>query len=72
MVAMPTLRRADDSAAAEADRGKISVAQRRAPAAARAGIVEHEFTGVGGHNWQFAGTAFERILPQLAAELGIR
>jgi S-formylglutathione hydrolase FrmB len=59
-------------AAGADDHNKIPVAQRMAVAARRAGIGTHEFTGTGGHNWQFASTAFQRIAPDLFHDLGLR
>ena len=58
-------------AAGSDDPRNLAIARRFAATARRAGIVTHEFTGIGGHNWQFASAAFERILPELARELGI-
>jgi S-formylglutathione hydrolase FrmB len=55
-------------AAGEADPRKAVVARALAADAARAGITEHEFVGVGGHNWQFASAAFARILPELCQQ----
>jgi len=47
----------------------VAIAQRFTVAARNAGIHASEFTGVGGHNWQFASAAFARVLPQLIPEL---
>ncbi|MFG2041565.1 alpha/beta hydrolase [Dactylosporangium sp. NPDC048998] len=58
------------AAGADDPRG-IVAAHQLAQAAAAAGATSHEFTGDGGHNWQFAGTAFAQVLPQLAQDLGI-
>lgn len=58
-------------AAGTDDPRNLGIARRFAALAHRAGIVTHEFTGIGGHNWQFAGTAFARVLPGLGPELGI-
>jgi S-formylglutathione hydrolase FrmB len=58
-------------AAGADDRKKIPVAQTMAAAARRAGIKTHEFTGTGGHNWQFASAAFQRIAPDLCHDLGM-
>jgi S-formylglutathione hydrolase FrmB len=58
-------------AAGEADQKKVAVAHRLSTAAGGAGIGAHEFTGVAGHNWQFATDAFRRILPQLGHDLGL-
>jgi S-formylglutathione hydrolase FrmB len=55
---------------AGADDGRhVTIARQLATDAIRAGIRSHEFTGVSGHNWQFASAAFARILPQLVPEL---
>ncbi|MGI5240468.1 alpha/beta hydrolase [Dactylosporangium sp. CA-139066] len=59
------------AAGADDPRG-IVAAHQLAQAAAAAGATCHEFTGDGGHNWQFARTAFAQVLPQLAQGLGIR
>ncbi|GGM03268.1 alpha/beta hydrolase [Dactylosporangium sucinum] len=59
-------------AAGADDPGGIVTARQLARAAAAAGVTCHEFTGDGGHNWQFARTAFARVLPQLGQDLGIR
>jgi S-formylglutathione hydrolase FrmB len=48
----------------------VEIAQRMQTLATHAGIRAHEFTGVSGHNWQFASAAFARVLPQLMPELG--
>ena len=53
------------------DPRNLAIAQRFAVEAARAGMTEHEFTGVSGHNWQFASQALARIMPDLAPELGL-
>jgi S-formylglutathione hydrolase FrmB len=57
-------------AAGLGDHEAVNSAQRIATAAAKAGIVAHEFTVTGAHNWQFAGAAFSRILPRLCVDLG--
>jgi S-formylglutathione hydrolase FrmB len=57
-------------AAGAQDPPAISVAHRLATAAANAGIVEHELTVAGAHNWQYAAAAFNQILPQLCIDLG--
>ncbi len=59
-------------AAGAADPNKIALSKRFAAAARPAGFTVHEFTGTGGHNWQFASDAFRRILPELCRELGIK
>jgi hypothetical protein len=51
------------------DHSHVVIAQSLATAATRAGIRTHEFTGVSGHNWQFAGAAFAQVLPPLMPEL---
>jgi S-formylglutathione hydrolase FrmB len=51
------------------DHSHVVIAQAMATAAAHAGIRTHEFTGVSGHNWQFAGAAFAQVLPPLVPEL---
>jgi S-formylglutathione hydrolase FrmB len=58
-------------AAGADDPGRLAVARRMAAAARKAGIDTHEFIGIGGHNWQFAGNAFIRVLPELCGQLGI-
>jgi S-formylglutathione hydrolase FrmB len=58
-------------AAGAGDPGRLAVATRMAAAARKAGITTYEFIGIGGHNWQFAGNAFVRVLPQLCTQLGI-
>jgi S-formylglutathione hydrolase FrmB len=58
-------------AAGADDPGRLAVARRMAAHARTAGIDTHEFIGIGGHNWQFAGNAFIRVLPQLCGQLGI-
>jgi S-formylglutathione hydrolase FrmB len=52
------------------DGSHVVTAQRLKTAAGKAGILAHEFTGVSGHNWQFASNAFARVLPQLMPEFG--
>jgi S-formylglutathione hydrolase FrmB len=59
-------------AAGAGDRKKITVEQTMAATARRAGMGTHEFTGTGGHNWQFASAAFQRIAPDLCHDLGLR
>jgi S-formylglutathione hydrolase FrmB len=54
------------------DRSRQDVSHNLAAASAKSGIKVHQFTGVGGHNWQFASSAFERIITGLCTELGIR
>jgi hypothetical protein len=39
--------------------------------ASRAGLRVHLFTGVSGHNWQFASAAFAQVLPSLCIDLGL-
>jgi S-formylglutathione hydrolase FrmB len=56
-------------AAGVEDPGRILVAEKLAAATTKAGIVTHEFTGIGGHNWQFARDAFARILAPLCDEM---
>jgi S-formylglutathione hydrolase FrmB len=46
-------------------------ARRLALEASRAGLRVHLFTGVSGHNWQFASAAFAQVLPSLCTELGL-
>jgi S-formylglutathione hydrolase FrmB len=52
------------------DQRNLGIAVHFATVAKNAGIRAHEFTGVSGHNWQFASAAFARVLPQLVPELG--
>ncbi|NJC67563.1 hypothetical protein HC028_24110 [Planosporangium flavigriseum] len=59
-------------AAGVEDVGKLRVSRRLAAAASRRGLIVHEFTGVAGHNWQFASYAFGRVLPELSGDLGLR
>lgn len=47
----------------------IATGRQLAADAARAGITTHRFVAVGGHNWQFAGAGFARILPRLYGEM---
>ncbi|MER7008116.1 hypothetical protein ABT297_34420, partial [Dactylosporangium sp. NPDC000555] len=47
----------------------IVVGRQLADDATRAGIVTHRFVDTGGHNWQFAGVGFARVLPQLCDEM---
>jgi S-formylglutathione hydrolase FrmB len=54
------------------DPGRLAVSRRLAVTAAKGGVKVHEFTGVAGHNWQFASDAFARVLPSLCADLGLR
>jgi len=58
-------------AAGANDPGRLAVARRMSALATKAGIVTHEFVGIGAHNWQFAGAAFVRVLPELCTELGL-
>jgi S-formylglutathione hydrolase FrmB len=58
-------------AAGADDPGRLAVAKRMAAQARKAGILTEEFIGIGGHNWQFAGNAFVRVLPELCTQLGI-
>ncbi|MGC9665336.1 alpha/beta hydrolase [Planosporangium sp. 12N6] len=59
--------------ASGADDGvRLAVSKRLAATAARNGVRVHAFTGVAGHNWQFASDAFARLLPPLCADLGLR
>jgi S-formylglutathione hydrolase FrmB len=46
-------------------------ARRLALEASRAGLRVHLFTGVSGHNWQFASAAFAQVLPSLCIDLGL-
>ncbi|MFB9415156.1 alpha/beta hydrolase [Dactylosporangium matsuzakiense] len=55
-------------AGADDTRG-IAVGEQLSAAATHAGIVNHRFVDTGGHNWQFAGTGFARVLPQLCDEM---
>jgi S-formylglutathione hydrolase FrmB len=59
-------------AAGAEDASKIAVSRKLAAAALKGGLMVHEFTGVAGHNWQFASDAFARVLPELCADLGLR
>jgi len=59
-------------AAGAADTKKQPVAAQLAAASKKAGITVHTFTGVGGHNWQFASEAFRRVLAELCRELGVK
>jgi S-formylglutathione hydrolase FrmB len=54
------------------DPGRLAVSRGLAAAASRGGLKVHEFTGVAGHNWQFASDAFARVLPSLCTDLGLR
>jgi S-formylglutathione hydrolase FrmB len=54
------------------DPGRIRVSRTLAAAASKEGVTVHRFTGVGGHNWQFASDAFARVLPSLGTDLGLR
>nr|WP_240942853.1 alpha/beta hydrolase-fold protein [Planosporangium thailandense] len=54
------------------DPDKLAVARKLAAAAAKGGLKVHQFTGIGGHNWQFASDAFARVLPGLSADAGLR
>jgi S-formylglutathione hydrolase FrmB len=46
-------------------------ARRLALEASRAGLRVHLFTGISGHNWQFASAAFAEVLPSLCTDLGL-
>ena len=54
------------------DERHILGARKLAMEAGRAGLTVHEFTGPAGHNWQFAGAAFARVLPSLCVDLSLR
>jgi S-formylglutathione hydrolase FrmB len=53
------------------DNRHLMGARRLALEASRAGLRVHLFTGVSGHNWQFASAAFAQVLPSLCTELGL-
>jgi S-formylglutathione hydrolase FrmB len=53
------------------DTNKLAVCKKLAAAASHAGVKVHRFTGDGGHNWQFASAAFNRMMPTLGTDLGI-
>jgi S-formylglutathione hydrolase FrmB len=56
-------------AAGAGDRARVRTSRRLAVASTGAGILTHEFVGIGGHNWQFAADAFARILAPLCDEM---
>jgi S-formylglutathione hydrolase FrmB len=58
-------------AAGAEDHAKVAVSKQLAAAASRSGLKVHHFTGVAGHNWQFASAAFAQVLPALCTELGL-
>ncbi len=58
-------------AAADSDEDRVGIARDMAAAGARAGLTVHQFAGSGGHNWQFASTAFSQVFPGLCADLGL-
>jgi hypothetical protein len=53
------------------DHRKLPVSRRLAAEAVQAGLRVHEFTGPGGHNWQFASAGFAQVLPGLCESLGL-
>jgi S-formylglutathione hydrolase FrmB len=59
-------------AAGTGDQATLEVSRRLAALAPGSGLVVHQFTGVGAHNWQFASAAFARVLPEVSADLGLR
>jgi S-formylglutathione hydrolase FrmB len=54
------------------DPGRLAMSTKLAAAASKGGVKVHQFTGVAGHNWQFASDAFARVLPSLCTDLGLR
>jgi S-formylglutathione hydrolase FrmB len=54
------------------DHRHLAGSRKLAVEASRAGLKVHEFTGVAGHNWQFASAAFSQVLPTLCTDLGLK
>jgi S-formylglutathione hydrolase FrmB len=53
------------------DQRKLPVERALAAAAVQSGLQVHDFTGIAGHNWQFARAGYAEVLPDLCAELGL-
>jgi S-formylglutathione hydrolase FrmB len=51
--------------AGASDRNHVTIAERLAQEAVQVGLTARSFTLPGGHNWQFAAAAFQRVLPDL-------
>jgi S-formylglutathione hydrolase FrmB len=54
------------------DPDRLAMSKKLAAVASKGGVKVHQFTGVAGHNWQFASDAFARVLPSLCTDLGLR